>query len=174
MAGGGVYERRQRERNVRPRAGFLRSENPLYRVSSLWLRLRPPLLQYLLCSSLHGPFSHGLPGLDYRFSTPPFPPLVPLDVLPFTTTSFPPLCSSPSCCLPVYLPIDPQGPSPKASCPAWLCIPSRSSCSGGIPNVNITASVQDDAAHGRLWQTIVVTSPLVILSLPFNSSPVSH
>ena len=92
--------RRQRERNVRPRAGFSRSENPLYRVSSLWLRLRPPLLQYLLCSSLHGPFSHGLPGLDYRFSTPPFPLLAPLDVLPFTTTSFPPLSSSPSCCLP--------------------------------------------------------------------------
>ena len=55
------------------------------------------------------------PGLEYRFSMSPFPPLVPLNVLPFTTTSFSPLSSSPSCCLPAYLPIDPPGPSPKAS-----------------------------------------------------------
>ena len=98
-------------------------------------------------------YSH---GLDYRFSTPPFPPLAPLDVLPFTTTSFPPLSSSPSCCLScisIY-------PSPR---PLSQGFSNRIALRvitflllADIPSVNITASVQDDAVHGRLWQTIVL------------------
>ena len=72
---------------------------------SLSLRLRPP--RYVWVPLFIGPslmYSH---GLDYRFNIPPFPLSAPLDVLPFTTTSFSPLSSSPSCCFPVYLPIDP-------------------------------------------------------------------
>ena len=68
-------------RSISPDFKFLRETS---------LSLRPPLL---FSGSSYSPV------LDYRFSTPPFPLLAPLDVLPFTTTSFPPLCSSPRCCL---------------------------------------------------------------------------
>ena len=90
------------------------------------------------------------PGLGDCISMSPFPLLAPLDILPFTATSLPPLCSNTVCCLPASLPIDPKGPSLKASHRAMLCIPSRFSCSGDIPSVNITASVQEDAVHGCL------------------------
>ena len=90
------------------------------------------------------------PGLGYYVSMSPFPLLAPLNILPFTTTSFPPLCSSTVCWIPASLSIDPKGPSLKASHRAWLCVLSLSSCSGDIPSVNVTVSVQEDAVHGCL------------------------
>ena len=118
----GVKE--ESERNVRPRAGFLRSENPLHRLSSLFLAEIETSTAISCIPLFIGPslmYSH---GLDYRFNIPPFPLSAPLDVLPFTTTSFPPMCSNPSsgCCLSAYLPIDPKGSSSKASRPARLCM----------------------------------------------------
>ena len=72
------------------------------------------------------------PGLDYRFNIPPFPLSAPLDVLPFTTTSFPPLPSSPSCCpLYVYLSI------PKAPLPRFLV--SHSSAYHYAPPARVTS-----------------------------------
>ena len=91
------------------------------------------------------------PDPYYNVSTSPFPFLVPLDVLPFTSPPFPPLCSNCIRCLPASLPTDPTGPSLKASRLAWLCIPPPSFCwLGYIPNVNTAVSVQDHAVHGRL------------------------
>ena len=55
------------------------------------------------------------PGPGYYVSMSPFPLLAPLDILPFTTTSFPPLCSKTVCWFPASLSIDPKGPSLKAS-----------------------------------------------------------
>ena len=96
------------------------------------------------------------PGLDYCISTSPFPPLVPLDVLPFTTTSFSPLSSSPSCCLScisIY-------PSPRPLSQGFSDrIPLRVITFlllADIPSVNITASIHGDAVHGCLWQAIVL------------------
>ena len=99
-----------KERNVRPRAGFLRSENLLHRLSFLSGSLAETSTAFSCIPVFIGPSLVYSPGLDYCISTSPFPPLVPLDILPFTTTSFPPLCTNTSCCLPVHLPIDSQGP----------------------------------------------------------------
>ena len=71
----------------------------------------------------------------------PFPLLAPLDVRPSTTPpSLSPLCSNTICCLPAPLPIDPKGPSLKASHHAWLCVLSPSSYSSDIPSVDASPS----------------------------------
>ena len=109
----------------------------------------PCLVHYPVLSS-KGSLLVYSPSLGDCISMSPFPLLAPLDILPFTTASFPPLCSNTVCCLPASLPIDPKGPSPKASHHTWLCVVSLSSCSGDIPSVKIATSVQDDAVHGCL------------------------
>ena len=113
---------------------------------SLALRLAWLATQYSLLSAPHS----SSPGLGDCISMSPFPLLAPLDILPLTTPSFPPVCSNTVCCLPASLPIDPKGPSPKASHHTWLCVVSPSYYSGDIPSVDIIASVQDDAVHGCL------------------------
>ena len=142
-------ERRGREKHS-PFHRWILSRNLTARAMSFSRSLAAPRLVGHPVLSSKGSSLVYSPGLGDCISMSPFPLLAPLDILPFTATSLPPLCSNTVCCLPASLPIDPKGPSLKASHRAMLCIPSRFSCSGDIPSVNITASVQEDAVHGCL------------------------
>ena len=71
------------------------------------------------------------------------------------------------CWLAASLPTNLGDPSLKA--PYLACLPLPSSCSDDIPSVNVTASVQNDAVHGR-WRQTVIPSPLLWYSQIYPST----